>query len=317
MALAEFELIREHFRRAGTRADVVLGVGDDCALLTVPAGMQLAVSLDLLVSGVHFLPDVAPEALGWKALAVNLSDLAAMGAEPAWVTLGLTLPAVDEGWLAAFCRGFYALAAEHGVELVGGDTTRGPLAIAVQVHGFVAPGAALTRAGARPGDLVCVSGTPGFAALGLALRLGRTELPEPLAASALERLERPQPRVALGRALRGLATACIDVSDGLAQDLGHILEASGVGASIEVERVPRPPVADADAALQAALAGGDDYELCFTLPPGRLPRLAAAAAAGGCPCSVIGRIEAAPGLRLRRADGSPLHLARGGYEHFG
>lgn len=317
--MGEFDLIRRCCTRARpSRADVLLGIGDDCALLAPPAGRQLAVSLDLLVSGVHFLADVDPWRLGWKALAVNLSDLAAAGAEPAWVTLGLTLPAADESWLAAFMDGFFALADRYAVQLVGGDTTRGPLAIAVQVHGFVEPGQALIRGGARPGDLLCVSGVPGEAAVGLALRLGRLELPAALAAPCIDHLECPEPRVALGRALRGLASAALDVSDGLAQDLGHLLDASNVGATLDVDALPRSASLQAlgAAALEPALAGGDDYELLFTIPPDRRDELTACAAAAGVALTVIGRIEAAAGLRLRHADGRPCFLARSGYDHF-
>ena len=318
---AEFTLIDDLIaRRTGAqRADVALGIGDDCALLVPPPGRQLAVSLDLLVAGVHFLPDAEPVALGHKALAVNLSDLAASGAEPAWITLGLTLPGADAGWLAAFMDGFAALAAEHGAQLVGGDTTRGPLCIAVQVHGFVPPGAALTRSGARAGDLVCITGTPGEAAAGLALRFGRLELPEPFATHCLARLDRPTPRIRAGLALRGLASACIDVSDGLAQDLGHILSASGCGATLALGQLPLTAVSaalGAEVAWPYALAGGDDYELLFTLPAAQQAEAEARLAAAGCPFSVIGRIDPEPGLRLVRPDGRPHALERGGYEHF-
>ncbi len=319
---SEFDLIRRHFQAHGPqRPDVPLGIGDDCALLAVPAGHQLAVSLDLLVSGVHFFADAAPEALGHKALAVNLSDLAAAGAEPAWVTLGLTLPEADEGWLEGFCRGFFALAARFGVQLVGGDTTRGPLTLAVQAHGFVPAGAALLRSGARPGDLVCVTGTPGEAGAGLALKLGRLALADATAAARLiDRLERPSPRVAQGLDLRGLASSCIDVSDGLAQDLGHILAASGVGATLELGRLPCSPALAAcgeAAAWRFALGGGDDYELLFTLPPARLEALRTRAAGWDCGVTVIGAIEAEAGLRLLRPDASSYFLERGGYDHFG
>lgn len=319
---AEFTLI-DHLiapRCGSDRTDVVLGIGDDCALLAPPAGQQLAVSLDVLVAGVHFLPHTDPVDLGHKALAVNLSDLAASGAEAAWITLGLTLPSADAGWLAAFMDGFGALAAQHGARLVGGDTTRGPLTIAVQVHGFVPPGAALTRRGARPGDWVCITGTPGEAAAGLAHRLGRTELPEPFASQCLARLDRPTPRLAAGLVLRGLASACIDVSDGLAQDLGHVLAASGCGATLALADLPATAVSAAlgdEAAWPYALAGGDDYELLFTLPAAHLAAAEAGLATAGCPFTVIGRTDAEPGLRLVRPDGSPFLLARSGYEHFG
>jgi thiamine-monophosphate kinase len=319
--LSEFDLIRTHFARLGSeRADVTLGVGDDCALLAVPAGQELAVSIDTLVSGVHFLPDCDPEALGHKALAVSLSDLAAMGAEPAWATLALTLPTdlprTRPDWLAAFCRGLDALACEHGVAVVGGDTTSGPLAVSIQVHGLVPPGQAVRRRGASPGDLVCVSGTLGDA--GLALRLILSD--EPVADGLRRRLDRPTPRIALGLALRGLASAMIDCSDGLAADLGHILEASGVGAEIDLAELPLSlevaAVVRGTLDWSLPLASGDDYELCFALPPAHRPALGVLASTGGAPLTVIGRITGAPGLRCRLPDGTDLRLARTGYDHF-
>lgn len=322
MSESEFALIEHYFAaHALQRPDVVLGIGDDCALLTVPAGRQLAVSIDVLVSGHHFLPDAEPEGVGHKALAVNLSDLAAMGAEPAWATLGLTLPAADSDWLDGFCRGFFALADRHDVALVGGDTTRGPLTIAVQVHGFVEPGRALRRAGACPGDRIFVTGTPGEAGVGLALLQGELTAGGGHEAWLRQRLERPLPRLAQGRDLIGLASAAIDVSDGLAQDLGHILERSGVGARLDLDRLPVSPALRATlptsaARIQAILAGGDDYELCFTVPAPRIADLQARARAWDCACSEIGVIESAPGLRCVRADGTGLTLTPTGYDHF-
>jgi thiamine-monophosphate kinase len=317
----EFALIRSYFSAVGApRADVPLGVGDDCALLRVPPGQQLAVSIDTLVAGVHFLQDGDPEALGHKCLAVGLSDLAAMGAEPAWATLALTLPAAlpraSPDWLPAFARGFGHLAATHGVALVGGDTTRGPLSITVQVHGLVPEGDGVQRGGARPGDLICVSGTLGDA--GLALRqLLAGEVPGP---ALRARLERPTPRVALGLALRGLASAMIDCSDGLAADLGHILEASGVGAELDLAALPL------DGAVAAAvartgdwglpLASGDDYELCFCLPARFREQLPEIVARGGCNLTPIGRILATPGLVCRAPDGTRVDLQRPGFDHF-
>ncbi|MCG6942566.1 MAG: thiamine-phosphate kinase [Thiohalocapsa sp.] len=315
--MSEFDLIRRHLTGVGTaRDDVLVDVGDDCALLRVPAGRELAVGIDTLVAGVHFLPDCDPEALGWKALAVNLSDLAAVGAEPAWATLALTMPEPDEAWLAAFVRGFGALAAAEDVRLVGGDLTRGPLTVTVQAHGFVPADHVLRRAGARPGDLICVSGALGDA--GLALR--HLTQGEPLDEYLRGRLDRPSPRVALGEVLRGLATSAIDLSDGLISDLGHVLAASGCGARVELERLP---LADQVAAAVAVdedwslpLASGDDYELCFTLPPAALGQLPVLAAAAGCPLTTIGEIVAGQGLRLVRADGSGWNATGGGYDHF-
>lgn len=322
MAASEFELIARQLARQGlNRDDVTLGIGDDCALLSVPFGEQLAVTLDMLVAGVHFLVDSDPVGLGHKALAVNLSDLAAMGAVPAWFTLGLTLPTADERWLADFCRGLFTLANQHRVQLVGGDLTRGPLTIAIQAHGFVPAAQALRRDGARPGDLICVTGTPGDAALALAGIQGQLALPVTHEAYLRQRLERPTPRLRQGLELRRLASAAIDVSDGLAQDLGHILERSGVGARLEVDRLPRSVALAASVAAETgivlALSGGDDYELCFTVPPAHQAVLQARAADWDCGCTVIGQIEAKRGLRCYRADGTGYALERVGYDHFG
>jgi len=313
----EFDLIRRHLTGLGAgRDDVLLDVGDDCALLRVPPDRELAVSIDTLVSGVHFHADTDPEGLGHKALAVGLSDLAAAGAEPAWATLALTLPASDESWLAAFVRGFGALAMSEDVRLVGGDLTRGPLTVTVQVHGLVPADHALTRAGARPGDLICVSGAIGDA--GLALR--HIARGEHLDDYLRRRLERPTPRVALGEVLRGVATSAIDLSDGLAADLGHICEASGVGARVELDRLP---LADQVAGEVAATGDwglpvcfGDDYELCFTLAPEHARELPVLAAAAGCPLTRIGEIDRGDGLRFVCGDASHWHPDRAGYDHF-
>ncbi|WP_295882145.1 thiamine-phosphate kinase [uncultured Thiohalocapsa sp.] len=315
--VSEFDLIRRCLTGVGAaRDDVRVDVGDDCALLRVPPGRELAVGIDTLVAGVHFLPDCDPAALGWKALAVNLSDLAAVGAEPAWATLALTLPAADEDWLAAFARGFGELAAAEDVRLVGGDLTRGPLTVTVQAHGFVPMDHALRRDGARPGDLVCVSGALGDA--GLALR--HLLAGEPVDDYLRRRLERPTPRVALGEVLRGLATAAIDLSDGLLSDLGHVLAASGCAARVELDRLP---LTDQVAAAVAAaddwtlpLAAGDDYELCFTLPRAAAGQLPVLAAAAGCPLTTIGEIESGSGLRCVHADGTPWQPRGRGYDHF-
>ncbi|GIX22513.1 MAG: thiamine-monophosphate kinase [Gammaproteobacteria bacterium] len=314
--MTEFELIRrllEHI--PGARTDVVLGAGDDAACLRPPPGRELVVSTDTLVAGVHFTPDVDPRALGHKALAVNLSDLAAMGAEPAWATLALTLPEADPAWVDGFAAGFGALAAEHGVALVGGDTTRGPLAVGVTVIGSIEPGRALRRDRAVPGDWICVSGALGEAGWWLTERRAGREPPPGNA------LDWPQPRVALGRALAGLAHAAIDVSDGLIADLGHILEASGVGASVYLDGLPlgAPLRAQPDRAamLQLALTAGDDYELCFTVAEVDMARLDALQRRLGLPLSPIGRIEAKPGLRLLSEHAGALRIEAGGYDHFG
>ena len=315
--MSEFDLIQRHLSGLGpARDDVLLDIGDDCALLQVPSDRKLAISIDTLVSGVHFLPETNPVGLGHKSLAVGLSDLAAVGAEPAWATLALTLPEPDEAWLQAFARGFAELAGQEDVRLVGGDLTRGPLTISVQVHGFVPEGHALCRSGARTGDLICVSGALGDA--GLALQ--HLQRGEPLGDYLRQRLERPTPRVTLGELLRGVATAAIDLSDGLASDLGHILTASGRGARIELDRLP---LADQVAGEVAAssdwslpLTAGDDYELCFTIPKSHLAELRVLAAAAGCPLTQIGEIESRPGLRWMTADGHQWHGDYSGYDHF-
>ncbi len=323
--MSEFDLIRKYFADVGSkRPDVALGVGDDCALLQVPASSMLAVSIDTLVAGVHFFPDCDPEGLGHKSLAVGLSDLAAMGAAPAWATLALTIPVADEAWLGAFGRGLGRLALEHGVALVGGDTTRGPLTISVQVQGLIPQGEAVRRSGARPGDLVCVSGTLGDA--GLALRLIHAGASP--CAFLRGRLERPSPRVSLGIALRGLATAMIDLSDGLAADLGHILEASSCGAEIRLSDLPlsRPVqerlgrVGDShlagDVDWGLPLASGDDYELCFSVPERECRTLDALALRLGIGIAVIGRIRREPGLTCLLEDGSVWRPTARGFDHF-
>jgi thiamine-monophosphate kinase len=320
---SEFSLIDRYFAdHAPNRRDVALGIGDDCALLIPPAGQQLVVTLDTLVADVHFFAAADPKGIGHKALAVNLSDLAAMGATPAWATLALTLPKADEAWLAAFCCGLFALADRYRVQLVGGDTTHGPVTvITLQAHGFVPPGLALRRDGAKPGDGVYVTGALGDAGLALAVAFGRATIAAGLHNDVQARLERPEPRLAQGLALRQIASAAIDVSDGLAQDLGHILERSHVGARLEVERLPLSPALSAsldyESALMTALSSGDDYELCFTVPPDRAARLETVAATWDCRCTRIGVIEAKPGLRLVRADGSAFSLEQRGYDHFG
>jgi len=312
----EFALIDRHFTRATRRADVMLGVGDDGALLQPPAGSWLVLTTDTMVCGTHFLPTDDPEALGHKLVAVNLSDLAAMGADPAWLTLALTLPEIDHDWLAAFSTGLFGLADAVGAELVGGDVTRGPLTLTLQAAGTVPAGMALRRDGARPGDGVYVSGTLGDAALALALRLASATVPAPLAA----RLDRPSARLALGRALRGQASAAIDVSDGLLADLDHLCVRSGVGAEIDLPRLPRSEafLAAARGELDAdkPLNGGDDYELCFTLPAGRADAVSALIQAGGCPITRIGQISATPGVRCRDATGRLVAPSRVGFDHF-
>jgi thiamine-monophosphate kinase len=328
--MGEFELIDRWFRRpaaAQSAPGVALGIGDDCALLAPTPGMQLAVSSDLLLEGRHFLSTVAPERLGHKALAVNLSDLAACGARPLGFTLGLALPAVDADWLEGFSTGLLALARAHGCALVGGDTTRGPLAIAVTVFGEVPPGQALLRSGARPGDDVWVSGTLGDARLALEVFRGTLAVPAEVFAAARARLEQPTPRVALGLALRGLATAAIDVSDGLLGDLGHVLRASGVGARIDADAALGLLAARGQAGAQAlpdlarqralVLAGGDDYELAFTAPAGRRAEVEAAGRASATPVTRIGQVVDGAGVQLVDAQGQALPVQDfASFDHF-
>ncbi len=302
------------------RADVRLGMGDDGAVLVPPPACELVAATDLLVAGRHFPEGTDPEALGHKALAVNLSDLAAMGAEPAWALLQLSLPEADGDFVAAFARGFHRLAGEHRVALVGGDTVRGPLAVGVTVLGWVAAGGALTRAGARPGHRIYVTGSLGDAALGLACRQGGCDLPGPLRDQVVERLERPRPRLAAGRALAPQASAGIDISDGLPADLGHLLAASGCGARLQAAELPW---SEAGRAFLAAggdrrllLEGGDDYELCLTVAPERERALCQIARELAVPLTCIGTVEAEPGIRLAEADGGLQDLPAAGYRHF-
>ncbi len=309
----EFQLIQRYFASlTPSTADVHIGIGDDAALLAVAVGQELAVTTDTLVAGRHYPVDTAPYDVGWKSLAVNLSDLAAMGARPRWFTLALTLELADEAWVAEFARGLRDLAARHAVALVGGDTTRGPQSITITAMGEVPHAQALRRTGARPGDVVCVTGTLGDAALALALEPGRAP------ASLRERLDRPQPRVTAGLRLRGLATAAIDLSDGLAGDLGHVLRVSGGGARIDAALLPASPdflgnLRPGDSRLALQAQGGDDYELCICLP---LAALEGARASLDVPLTAIGRITAEPGLRFVDASGATITVPPHGYRHF-
>jgi thiamine-monophosphate kinase len=319
----EFALIARYFTRATPSA--ILGPGDDCALLRPTPGKELAITTDMLVAGTHFLPDTDPRNLGWKALAVNLSDLAAMGATPRWALLAGSIPAVDEAWIAGFSEGLFACAAEYGVDVVGGDTTRGPLNFCVTALGECGAGLALRRDGAKAGDLVWVSGRPGLAALGLAQLQGRVELPDPWSRLCVTALDRPRPRIALGQALVGVASAAIDVSDGLLADLGHIGERSGLAAAVHLVRLPHPPRGDAyDAdlrrlALECQLAGGDDYELCFTTPPQQSNAVSAIAARLDLPLWCIGSmVEGRAGeVMVYDPDHHPVEFPQRGYDHFG
>lgn len=316
--MGEFDLIEHYFKRPVRRN--ALGVGDDCALLSVAAGMQLAVSTDMLVEGRHFLSTVDPACLGHKALAVNLSDLAACGARPLAFSLALALPRAEATWLEGFSRGLFALAEAHGCELVGGDTTQGPLNICITVFGEVPPGQALLRSGAQMGDDIYVSGTVGDARLALEVFRGKHSVPAEVFEAARQRMERPAPRVALGLALRGIATAAIDVSDGLLGDLSHVLRASAVGARIDLPEaatlMATQGVLAPEQQLAYVLAGGDDYELVFTAPVSARASVMGAASQAQTRVTRIGQIEAAAGLRLVRGDGSFSDERYASFDHF-
>lgn len=315
----EFELIERYFRRAGGRAAV--GIGDDAAVLIPPAGHELVVTTDMLTEGVHFFAGADPRLLGHKSLAVNLSDLAAMGAQPTWATLSLSMPHPDENWLAAYSSGLFGLLDAHGVELIGGDTCRGPLCIVIQAGGWVEEGSALLRNGASVGDSVWVSGSLGDAALGLMLEQGIWKADGTDDVDPRRRLHAPEPRVGLGRALRGLASAAIDVSDGLLADLGHLLKSSATpGADIELEHLPlsaayRRYLAET-ASWDAALAGGEDYELCFTAPDASREAILEAGRQCRVPCTGIGTVTAETGIRVVEPGGAIYRPRAAGFAHF-
>lgn len=316
MNAGEFDLIDRIRRRVGHRDDVLVGIGDDAALLRVPAGHDLVVANDTLNVGVHFPNDTSPADIGWKALAVNLSDLAAMGAKPAWCTLGLSMPHADADWLDRFLDGFLELGGMHGISLVGGDTARGPLSVCVTVHGLVPQGAGLRRGNAKPGDDVWVTGTLGDAAAALAqLQAGGVADPE-----LRTRLDRPEPRVAFGLGLHDIARACIDLSDGLLQDLGHVARASDVGAEVDVDALPASERlasrSSGDTLRGEQACGGDDYELCFTAPTEAAQAIDALSASTGTRATRVGRIVEGEGVRASCADGSAWRAPRTGYAHF-
>lgn len=316
---SEFNLIERFFNHPAPSA--LLGVGDDAALLAVAADQDLAISTDMLLAGTHFFPDTDPHKLGWKTLAVNLSDLAAMGARPRWATLALALPTADEAWLDAFSAGFFGCARRFGVDLVGGDTTRGPLALGVTVLGEVPPGKALRRDAAQAGDDIWISGTLGAAALGLTALQGQTSLPAKDLRNCLAALETPQPHVDLGLALRGVAHAAIDVSDGLLADLGHILRQSGTGAEIRFDALPAAeallPKLEEPRGRVCLLAGGDDYVLCFTAAPRQRNTLAGIGKQLGIPLTRIGHITPDSGaLHLLDSTGQAIVPEKIGYDHF-
>jgi thiamine-monophosphate kinase len=324
MRLNEFALIDHYFRRPPRDASVRVGIGDDGAVVTPEPGCDLVFSVDMLVEGRHFLPDVDPQKLGHKTLAVNLSDLAAMGARPRWALLAGALPDADERWLAGFARGLHALLDRFDVALIGGDTTRGPRNLCLTIIGDLPAGSAITRGGAVAGDDIYVSGVVGDAALALAVMDGRANPPPDVFAVARARLETPEPRVVLGQRLRGVVTAALDISDGLTGDLPHLLDASGVGATIDIARIPRSAPLDAmlsgtqrDLALTCLLAGGDDYELCFTAPATARDALAAVAQDTGVALTRCGSVTAAMGLVIRDSDGSALTPHPRSFDHFG
>ena len=319
MPLHEFELIDRFFSRlTGSDKAVSCGIGDDAAVLALSPGQELVVSTDTLVSGVHFFADAESYDVGFKSLAVNLSDMAAMGAEPRWVTLALSLPQAERDWLQGFSRGFGDIAKRFGVCLIGGDLSRGPLSITCQILGTVPAGAALRRSGAQPGDDIHVTGTLGLAALALSLlQSGRS--PAAIPPPCLERLLKPEPRVQAGVALRGTASAMIDLSDGLAGDLGHVLTASGAGAVVELSRLPCGDgggVVSGDEMLRLAVNGGDDYELCFTAPAAARDAIAALDAAAGCSMTLIGKVVAGSGITWLDRNGNTVDMAARSYQHF-
>jgi len=322
MSGTEFDIIKRYFSTGDiSRADVILGIGDDGAVLQVPGGKELVVSIDTLVAGIHFPEDTDAASIGYKAMAVNLSDMAAMGAEPAWATLSLTLPEADHSWLQAFSRGFFELANQFKVQLVGGDTCRGPLSITVQLHGFVNNGKYLRRDTAQPGDFIYVTGTLGDAGLGLYLKNGKFDVQGKDYEYLLQRLDRPTPRIGEGIGLQGVGHAVIDISDGLISDLGHILAASQAGATLYADMIPTSPSFNAYKELitegtwiDMAISSGDDYELCFTIDPKsrdilheRLPNI---------PCTCIGEINVSSGLRCILENGKEFIPAAAGYDHF-
>jgi thiamine-monophosphate kinase len=321
MALSEFALIDRYFRNSGSkRPDVRLGIGDDAALLDSPAGCDLVAAIDTLVDGVHFPHGCPAASVGHRVLAVNLSDLAAMGARPAWALLALTLPHTDESWLSEFAAGFSDLARSHDVALVGGDTTSGPLCATVQILGHVPHARGLLRSGARPGDLVFVSGTPGDAAAGLAVEQGRLQAAADIATYLRKRFLFPTPRMALGKSLRGYASACIDVSDGLLGDVGKLAHASGCGVELFYKDLPLSEalveaVGD-ERARELALTGGDDYELCFTVSPANVAKLRKELPPEHWGYSPIGTVREAPGAVVS-SDGNVMEFSHSGYDHFG
>jgi len=317
--LNEFDLIERFFVRPNTRSDVVVGIGDDAAVCQVPDGHEVVVTTDMLVEGVHFPGNTPPDAIGHKSLAVNISDLAAMGATPAWFTLTLSLPETNEKWLQEFSSGLLSLADTIGIALIGGDTVEGPLSIGIQACGLIPTGTAVLRSGANVGDHIIVTGDLGDAALGIASKLQKLNLPTSDQEYFSQRLNYPSPRYNEGIALRNIASAMIDISDGFVADLGHVLDSSGVGARIELAKIPVSKqyrdLVD-QVRWDPALSGGDDYELCFTVAPGRVNQLKEVACTWDCGIKDIGRIEQETGLRIFDEKDHAYKLSSSGYEHF-
>lgn len=318
--ITEFELIEKFFaHRKSDRKDVILGIGDDCALLSVPEGQKLAVSMDTLIEGVHFPTGTAAAAIAHKAVAVNLSDLAAMGAEPAWLTISISMPETDVAWLSEFGKSLYQLSEHYGTQIVGGDTTKGHLSITVQAHGFVPEGVALRRSNAKVGDLIFITGTVGDAGLGLKIAQGEHHAKAPHHDYLLLRLNMPTPRLAVGIALRGIANSCIDISDGVVADLQHILDASHVGAMLEVADLPISASLQSELPLEQAqllaLTSGDDYELCFTVPEDKVAELEMRMRETAVAYRCVGRIMAKPQLKLSH-NGNEMTVNYTGYRHF-
>ncbi|HLB43162.1 MAG TPA: thiamine-phosphate kinase [Gammaproteobacteria bacterium] len=319
--LHEFDIIKNYFANQSLhRSDVKYGIGDDAAIVTIPPGQELLITTDTLVADVHFPRSTSPYDIGYKSLAVNLSDLAAMGATPAWITLALTLKHNDKHWLQEFSRGLFALAKVYQIQLIGGDLTRGPLSITIQAFGFAPTQQALLRSQAKPGDLIYVTATLGNAGLALNLLQKNIQLNDTDQNFIFTCLNQPEPRIAIGELLRNIAHAAIDISDGLASDLGHILEQSHVGATVYVDQLPLSPVLSRtlsqEEAIALALTAGDDYELCFTIPPNQQVELEKKLATQNCQYTCIGNVTAQPGLILHYQDGRAYHGKTNGYQHF-
>lgn len=318
---SEFDIIKQlQLAQSVDRAELVLGIGDDAAVLDIPKGKQLVISTDTLNAGVHFPVDTSPQDIGFKSLAVNLSDMAAMGAEPFAVNLSLAMPADEHEWLAGFTEGFLSLASQHNVQLAGGDTTRGPLSISVTMLGLVSPGEVLRRDTAKPGDSIYVTGTLGDAGAALLGLMGELKLNGPQQQQLYARLNRPQARVELGQALTGIASACIDLSDGLAADVGHLVESGELGATLYVDQLPLSEhyreVFDLAGGWSLPLYAGDDYELCFTVADANLGRLQALDNGFNIPLTCVGMIDASPGVKLMMPDGTTTLAESKGYDHF-